>query len=57
MQRAASNLREVPADSARAHNGAPDRRGKSRMHAAALAEALTLLDEAFVGRDLDGAAN
>jgi hypothetical protein len=57
MQRAASNLREVPADSARAHNGAPDRRGRSRMHAAAPAEAVTHLDEAFVRHDLDGAAD
>jgi len=56
MQRAASNLREVPADSARAHNGARDRQGRSRMHAAALAEAVTLLDKAFVRHDLDGAA-
>jgi hypothetical protein len=57
VERAASNLQSVPADSARAHNGAPDSRGRSRMHAAAPAEAVTHLDEVFARHDLDGAAD
>jgi hypothetical protein len=57
MERATSNLQSVTADSAWAHNGAPDGRGRSRMHAAAPAEAVKHLDEAFARLDLDGAAD
>jgi hypothetical protein len=56
-QRAASNLQSVPADSARAHNGTPDVPGRSFMHAATPAEAVTRLDEDCARHDLDGAVD